>query len=241
MNTKNKKNKLATQKVKSDMKDAFHSIQKIESDAENSRIKLTKKKLLDRELELKRKQLQSCPQSKMFRTGDIQRIVQHTSTSIFDKEKCAIWTGYVTNLQNKKKGTYINFYFRNKKKVALHRLLYANFKGIINSNEYIKYSCSNKGMCCNINHMVKFEYNNDDERDECDIDIDDIDIDAEDAKDAKDAEDAKYINVEEAEDYKAEPVKNKPKSKGQKPRKAGKAGKSIRSDAADTGFIITIY
>lgn len=238
MNTKNKKNKLATQKVKSDMKDAFHSIQKIESDAENSRIKLTKKKLLDRELELKRKQLPSCPQSKMFRTGDIQRIVQHTSTSIFDKEKCAIWTGYVTNLQNKKKGTYINFYFRNKKKVALHRLLYANFKGIINSNEYIKYSCSNKGMCCNINHMIKFEYNNDDERDECDIDVDDIDID--------DADDADDINVKEAVesvDHKPEPVKtkSKAKAKGQKPRKAGKSGKSSRSNAADTGFTIMIY
>lgn len=100
----------------SNIKDALNSIQKIESDVEDDNIKLTKKKLLDRELELKRRQLPTCPQSKLFRTGDIQRIIQHTSSSIFDKEKCAIWTGYVTNLQNRKKGTYINFYFRNKKK-----------------------------------------------------------------------------------------------------------------------------
>jgi hypothetical protein len=144
---------------KANMKEAFKSIHTIESDVEHDNVKLTKKKLADREAELKRRQLPTCPASKAFRPGDIQRIVQHTNTSIFDKEKCALWTGYITNLQNKRKGTYVNFYFRNKKKVALHRLLFANFKGEICHNEYIKYSCANKGKCCNVNHMVKFEYN----------------------------------------------------------------------------------
>ena len=153
---------IKTKKTTSNMKDALKSIHTIESDVEHDNVKLNKKKLADREAELKRRQLPTCPASKTFRPGDIQRIVQHTTTSIFDKENCAIWTGYVTNLKNKRKGTYVNFYFRNKKKVALHRLLYANFKGDINPNEYIKYSCQNKGKCCNVNHMVKFEYNSPD-------------------------------------------------------------------------------
>lgn len=144
--------------VKSNIKYTLKRIQTIESDVEDSTTKLAKKKLLDREAELMRRILPSCPASKKFKIGDVQRIVQHTTGSIFDKEKCAIWTGYVTNLNNKRKGTYINFYFRNKKKVALHRLLYSNFKGNIAPNEYIKYSCSNKGSCCNINHMIKFTY-----------------------------------------------------------------------------------
>jgi hypothetical protein len=142
-----------------DMKRTFSSIHNIESDVEYTDVKLTKRKLADRETDLKRKQLLNVPSSKAFRPGDIRRIVLHTNVSIFDKENCSIWTGYITNLKNKSKGTYINFYFRNKKKVALHRLLYANFKGDIGAHEYVKYSCSNKGRCCNINHMVKMEYN----------------------------------------------------------------------------------
>ncbi len=121
-------------------------------------IKLSKKNQIEREKELKAKQIPNVHPSKKLRSSDIHRIVQHTDISIFDEEKCCLWTGYITNLKNKRKGTYINFYFRDKKKVALHRLLYANFKGNIENCDYIKYSCSNKGKCCNINHMVKFEY-----------------------------------------------------------------------------------
>src|SRR5205823_3567405 len=128
--------------------------------------------------ELKRKQLPNIPASKKLRPNDIHRIVQHTDNSIFDEEKCCLWTGYITNLKNKRKGTYINFYFKDKKKVALHRLLYANFKGSISSKDYIKYSCANKGKCCNINHMVRCEYNasdNDESDDVSDIESDDDD------------------------------------------------------------------
>ena len=121
--------------------------------------KLSKRKLIEREKELKLRQLPDVPASKKLRPNDIHRIVQHTDNSIFDNDKCCLWTGYITNLRNKRKGTYINFYFRDKKKVALHRLLYANFKGEIGNQDYIKYSCHNKGKCCNINHMVRFEYN----------------------------------------------------------------------------------
>ena len=122
-------------------------------------IKISKKVQIEREHMLKRRQLPNISPSKKLRPNDIHRIVQHTDNSIFDEEKCCLWIGYVTNLKNKQKGTYINFYFKNKRKVALHRLMYANFKGDISNKDYIKYSCANKGKCCNINHMVRFEYN----------------------------------------------------------------------------------
>ena len=35
----------------------------------------------------------------------------------------------------------------------MHRLLYENYVSDIEENQYIKYNCSNKGICCNINHM----------------------------------------------------------------------------------------
>lgn len=122
--------------------------------------------LIERERELKQKQLKSVPLSKRLRPSDIHRIVRHTDRSIFDESNCCIWTGYITNLKNKRKGTYINFYFREKKKVALHRLLFANFKEDISDEDYIKYNCDNKGKCCNINHMIKFEYNSIDKPDD---------------------------------------------------------------------------
>lgn len=125
----------------------------------SKKIKVSKDKQKQREYELIKKQLKNIPSDKKFRKSDIHRIVKHTDTSIFDADKCCIWSGYVTNLNDSKKGTYINFYFKDKKKVALHRLLYINYKGELNNTDYIKYSCENKGKCCNINHMTRFEYN----------------------------------------------------------------------------------
>lgn len=208
----------------SGIKETVKNIRTIESESEHTKVKLAKKKIADRETELKRRQLPDVPASKAFRPSDIQRIVQHTSTSIFDKEDCALWTGYITNLQNKRKGTYVNFYFRNKKKVALHRLLYANFKGEIGANEYIKYSCSNKGRCCNVNHMVKFEYNS------AVDDIDDIDID-DDAKKATKAKPESKTdgNAVSKSGGKIE-TKSKRKNKKNHPKKLGKED-----------FMISIY
>lgn len=147
--------------------------QNFDDDIDMYEIKISKKVQMERERELKRKQLPNIPQSKRLRPNDIHRIVQHTDNSIFDDDRCCLWTGYITNLKNKRKGTYINFYFRDKKKVALHRLLYANFKGDISNKDYIKFSCQNKGKCCNINHMVRFEYNSNEKEE--DFIIDDID------------------------------------------------------------------
>jgi len=130
----------------------------LENSTQSVPIKESKQKYKQRELELINKQLKNIPFNKKLRKSDIHRIVKHTNSSIFDSDKCCLWTGYVTNFNDSKKGTYINFYFKKKKKVALHRLLYINFKGSLNNTDYIKYSCENKGICCNINHMSCFKY-----------------------------------------------------------------------------------
>ena len=111
--------------------------------------------------ELLVKQVKNISSSKKLNYNDIKRISKFLKTSIFDKDNCALWKGYITNEKNQSKGTYINFYF-NKKKIALHRLLYINYIGDVSPNEYIKFSCINKGKCCNINHMKKYIYCNND-------------------------------------------------------------------------------
>jgi hypothetical protein len=117
-----------------------------------------KKKFLD---ELITKQIKNVPIERKLHNKDLRRIVKYINSSIFDEEKCCMWNGYVTNETNSKRGTYVNFFFRNKK-VALHRLLYENFVGPLGEENYIKFSCddnnNNDGKCCNINHMLKYKY-----------------------------------------------------------------------------------
>lgn len=108
--------------------------------------------------ELLNKQLQNINPSKKLNYNDLKRISKFLTSSIFDEKKCSIWNGYITNEKNHTKGIYINFYF-NQKKIALHRLLYLNYIGDILNTEYIKFSCVNKGKCCNIHHMKKYSYN----------------------------------------------------------------------------------
>jgi hypothetical protein len=81
---------------------------------------------------------------------DIKRIIENINTSPFDPDKCCIWNGYITNNNNKSK--YINFYFKHRK-IALHRLLYINYIDNIDNKSYLKFTCQNKGICCNINHL----------------------------------------------------------------------------------------
>ncbi len=96
---------------------------------------------------------------------DLCRLSKYLTSSIFDTHECCIWNGYITNSTNFKKGTYINFFFRNKK-VALHRLLYDNFIGVLDDDHYLKFTCddAHRGRCCNINHMIKCAYNTIDEQ-----------------------------------------------------------------------------
>jgi hypothetical protein len=118
----------------------------------------TPKKSNDFFKELLQKQLTNVNITKKLTYNDIRRISKFLVSSIFDENNCSIWNGYITNEKNQTKGTYINFYF-NQKKIALHRLLYLNFIGDILNTEYIKFSCVNKGKCCNIHHMKKYSYN----------------------------------------------------------------------------------
>ena len=99
--------------------------------------------------EMKNRQLESCDKEKRLSESDMKRIIKYTNNSIFDKNECCLWKGYITCNKNK----YINFYF-NKKKTALHRLLYNNFVDNLHDNSYLSYSCNNKGICCNINHYT---------------------------------------------------------------------------------------
>jgi len=107
--------------------------------------------------QLVNKQLNDIPTDLKLSYSDLKRICKYINTSIFNDDICSIWNGYITN-NNINKGKYINFYFM-KKKVALHRLLYRNFVDNITSTEYIRFSCNNKGICCNITHMQKYKYN----------------------------------------------------------------------------------
>jgi len=107
--------------------------------------------------EMIKNQLLDVPFDKKLYFKDLIRIVKNIKTSIFDTHRCCIWQGYITNLMKKNKGVYINFYYK-KKKVALHRLLYVNYIGPINEDEYLKFICENKGSCCNINCLKKIKY-----------------------------------------------------------------------------------
>lgn len=102
------------------------------------------------------KQLKDINNHKKLSFNEIKRICRNlpNDVTIFDNDKCCIWNGSVANSKNHKKGMYVNFYYRGKK-VALHRLLYNNYVENIKEDEYIKYTCKNKGVCCNINHMIK--------------------------------------------------------------------------------------
>jgi hypothetical protein len=104
-------------------------------------------------------QLKVVPKNCRLQYDDLKRLSKYISTSIFDKNECSLWSGYITNVKHINKGNYVNFFFQ-KKKVALHRLLYVNFVDTLGKDEYLKFSCSNKGKCCNIHHFSKFKFFN---------------------------------------------------------------------------------
>ena len=89
----------------------------------------------------------------------MKRIIKYTGISIFNKNQCVPWSGFVTT----NKGKYINFYF-NGKKTALHRLLYTNYIGSIYDNQYLNFTCELNGECCNINHMKIKKSNNNEKK-----------------------------------------------------------------------------
>jgi hypothetical protein len=121
--------------------------------------------------EMVSKQIKNIDENKMLSYRDMTRIVKNINTSIFSPTSCCIWTGYVTNVWNHK-STFINFYFK-KRKVALHRLLFNNFIEPISDTEYIKFSCNNRGRCCNVLHFIKLSKDDIVEDETSDVIIDD--------------------------------------------------------------------
>ena len=113
--------------------------------------KISKNKIL---VELINNQLNDIENKKRLDVKSLQRISRNIEGSLFGNE-CVIWQGYITYIESTNVH-YINFFF-NGKKHALHRLLYSNFIEDVKSNEYLKYNCSNKGKCCNINHIYKIK------------------------------------------------------------------------------------
>ena len=96
--------------------------------------------------ELRQKQI-DCNNEYKLGDSDLIRISKYIDDTIFG-DKCVIWQGFVTDHKVK----YINFYF-NKKKLALHRILYNNFIGILDKNQYLEFTCPNKGVCCCLKHV----------------------------------------------------------------------------------------
>jgi hypothetical protein len=99
--------------------------------------------------ELLNKQKQNIISNKL-EYKDLKRISTNIESSIFDSEKCSLWKGSCININNKK---YVNFYYCGKKK-SIQRLIYNNYVDNIEDTRYIHYMCSNKGLCCNINHFT---------------------------------------------------------------------------------------
>ncbi len=107
--------------------------------------------------EMIKNQRKLIPEEKKLYMQDMRRIVKFIPNSIFT-DTCCCWQGYITNKNDKKKGTYINFYYKEKKR-ALHRLLFINFKDELKEDEYIRFKCPNKGTCCSVNCMYKIKIN----------------------------------------------------------------------------------
>ena len=82
--------------------------------------------------------------------SDLNRLTNNLSKDIFCDE-CSLWNGSIITTNNKE---YMNF-FINGKKISLNRILYKNYIGELYDNEYLKYSCNNKGRCCTLKHLYK--------------------------------------------------------------------------------------
>lgn len=106
--------------------------------------------------ELTKNQRENINYNKKLLYNDIKKISENLNESIFNNNNCCIWQGFITTTN---KNNYIHFYFNNKK-ILLQRLLYLNYVDELNDNEYIKFKCLNKGICCNINHFYVNKKNN---------------------------------------------------------------------------------
>lgn len=89
---------------------------------------------------------------------DILRFSTYINSDPFSDLECCKWLGSISKSTNQT--NYINFWF-NKKKQALHRLLYINYIGPLTKNKYLRFTCPNpemRGICCNIKHIELINY-----------------------------------------------------------------------------------
>lgn len=100
-------------------------------------------------IQMIQQQKKNIPLNVKLELNDIKRILVNIEINPFSESQCCLWNG---NYTENDKTKYINFYLKHRK-VALHRLLYINYINNINNTQYLKFSCSNKGLCCNINHI----------------------------------------------------------------------------------------
>ena len=98
-------------------------------------------------------QLKNINQKYRLSEKDIIRLASYIDTDPFHESQCCLWKGSVSISSHQSK--YINFWF-NKKKQALHRILYINYKGELSNTKYLRFTCEDnkmRGICCNINHI----------------------------------------------------------------------------------------
>jgi hypothetical protein len=99
------------------------------------------------------KQIDNVDPKYRLNAKDIIRLSSYIGSDPFSETECCKWKGAISKSSHQSK--YINFWF-NKKKQALHRILYLNYKGELSKNKYLRFNCSNasmRGVCCNINHL----------------------------------------------------------------------------------------
>jgi hypothetical protein len=96
--------------------------------------------------------INNVPEQYKIDNHEVNRLTSHIEGDIFNSDECVLWNGYVT--QSKSNSVHVNYIIRGKK-TSLSRLLYMNYVGKLEPNNYIKYNCSNPGICCNLKHMYR--------------------------------------------------------------------------------------
>jgi len=107
--------------------------------------------------ELIDKQLKDVTKKFRFTQKHLLRLSLSLPTSIFHPTQCSIWnSSFVCRARARTSDNYVRFSMRGKKHMS-QRLIYLNYCGPLPSH-FIRSNCSNKGKCCNINHMKKVVY-----------------------------------------------------------------------------------
>ena len=77
---------------------------------------------------------------------DLKRIDRASLGDVTSSRNCCLYIGETVS------NTYCTFSYKGKK-TSIIRMLYHNFIGDIDPDAQIKYTCENKGRCCNLKHF----------------------------------------------------------------------------------------